>query len=168
MILLKSQIEILNSNQVDPSEIKKALNEYLNSDESKTKGNNGSHSDKSEKTSGKNNETGKYKMISPKSEEEYDNYKDVANANYKIVLGVYQPLSYAKAYQKFLKREIGYDTKLVQLPNQQLNYIYVCDVNEYSTLKEALKQLSRTRADVKTKTVKITHGEAWILQTLND
>lgn len=174
MMRMKAEMDVLKSKQVSQDEIVKAIDAYLSSDVGKEKlnANSGSNSSTSNNTSptkaNKIDKGNKYKVINPKSDNDVDLTMDSLNANYKIVLGVYQLANYAKDYQKFLKREMNYDTKLIQLPDHPKQYIYVCNLGEYARLKEALVKLKEVRAQVKSKSGEITRGDAWILQTLND
>lgn len=166
--LLKREIDLLKSKQVDEGELTKALENYLGKHENKNNlinkpdslgsTSNGEKPDRMSKA-------GKYKVISPKTEKDYLNYTDSLNANYKIVLGVYQLADYAKGYQKFLQRELGYHSRLLQLNDHPKKYIYVCLTDEFTDLEKALGELKLIRKTVKSKSVEITKGEAWILQT---
>lgn len=109
---------------MDEGELTKALENYLGKHENKNNlinkpdslgsTSNGEKPDRMSKA-------GKYKVISPKTEKDYLNYTDSLNANYKIVLGVYQLADYAKGYQKFLQRELGYHSRLLQLNDHPKN-----------------------------------------------
>ncbi len=168
---LKDEMAVLKSKQVSQDEIVKAIDAYLSSDAGKGKLNTNTTATSSTTAATKSNTIDKgkkYKVINPKTDNDVDLAMDSLNANYKIVLGVYQLANYAKDYQKFLKREMNYDTKLVQLPDHPKQYIYVCNIGEYAKLKEALVKLKEVRAQVKNKSGEITRGDAWILQTLND
>jgi type IX secretion system PorP/SprF family membrane protein len=174
MLRMKEEMAVLKSKQVSQDEIVKAIDSYFSSDAGKEKINTsgGSNSSTPNNTATKKpnkiDKGNKYKVINPKSDNDVDLTMDSLNANYKVVLGVYQLANYAKEYQKFLKREMNYDTKLVQLPDHPKQYIYVCNIGEYASLKEALVKLKEVRAQVKSKAGEITRGDAWILQTLND
>lgn len=167
--LLKKEISVLKDNQVDETELTKAIENYFGKDENKNKL---IHKTDSQGTasiverSDRISEAGKYKVISPKTEHDYLNYIDSLNANYKIVLGVYQLSTYAKEYQKFLLRELNCKTKLVELPDHPKKFIYVCIPDEHTDLTKALNELKIVRKTVKSKSVEITKGEAWILQTV--
>jgi type IX secretion system PorP/SprF family membrane protein len=159
---LKSEMEDLKSKQVSEEELASAIQNYYTNNKPKSNSNASDHVSKQEN---KVDKAGKYKVISPTKESDYEAEEEVV-ANYKIVLGVYQLPNYAKKYQKFLKRELGWESKLIQLNDHPKKFIYVCVGNEYSNLKEALKGLKMAREDIKTKSVEVTKGEAWILQTL--
>lgn len=150
---LKSEIDLLKSKQVSEDELNKAIESYMSKKES------------SQDSSAK--KESKYKVISPKNENDFSNMTESDKATYKIVLGVYQNSVYAKDYQKFIKRELDVDSKLIQLPGHSKNYIYVCTSEEFNTLQQALISLKAVRKTVKSKSIEVTRGEAWILQTLN-
>lgn len=150
---LKSEIDLLKSKQVNEEDLNKAIENYMSKKEAR-------------EDSSARKQT-KYKVISPKNEGDFANIVESEKANYKIVLGVYQNSGYAKDYQKFIKRELNMDSKLIQLPGHPKNYIYVCTSEEYNTLQEALTSLTTVRKTIKSKSIEITRGEAWILQTLN-
>ena len=165
---LKEELELLKSKQVSQEELAKAIDNYFNKSENNSEKKSGipAASERSV-SSNKVDKQGQYKVISPKTESEFESLSDSSEANYKIVLGVYQLGNYAKEYQKFLQRQLGYESKLVQLPDHPKKFIYVCSTKEYTNLKEALGELRITRKTVKSKSVEITKGEAWILQTTN-
>lgn len=167
---LKSEIEELKKKQVNEEELEKSMENYFRKNQNKEKEEKTDTVDEIKDAQVKNkvDKAGKYKVISPKSESDFELGEETPNANYKIVLGVYQLSVYAKEYQKFIKRESGWQSTLVQLNDHPKKYIYVCLVKEYSNLKEALTELKTIRKDVKSKSVEITKGEAWILQTLKD
>ncbi|PBQ32311.1 hypothetical protein CNR22_11200 [Sphingobacteriaceae bacterium] len=151
---LKSEIDLLKNQQVSEEDLNKAIETYLSKKESP------------EDATGKKS-AAKYKVIRAKTGNDFESFKESENANYKIVLGVYQNSGYSKDFQKFIKRELDLDTKLVQLPGHPKNYIYVCTVVEYTKLSDGLNALKSVRKTIKSKTIEITKGEAWILQTLN-
>ncbi|MBL7934121.1 MAG: type IX secretion system membrane protein PorP/SprF, partial [Bacteroidia bacterium] len=160
---LKMELEILKENQVKQEEVEKAIDKYYSKKSSE------GPRDESKKENGNSvDKQGKYKVISPKTDIDYEIKEEGTNANYKIVLGVYQLLPYAKEFQKILLRELGQESKLVQLPDHPKKYIYVCKTSEFTSIKEALEELKQTRKEVKSKGVEVTKGEAWILQTIND
>jgi type IX secretion system PorP/SprF family membrane protein len=168
LAILKTEVELLKSRQVSQEEIVKAIDSYFNAEENKNKISAKKANETGSTEGNKVDKPGKYKVISPKSENEFDAPEDAINANYKIVMGVYQLDGYAREYQKFLKREMAFGTKLIQLTDHPKKYIYVCLVKEYRSLKEALKELRSVRKLVRSKTIEITRGEAWVLQTLTD
>ncbi len=161
---LKMELDILRENQVKQDEVEQAIVKYYSKQRTDSL---------SENTPGGNSvnrvdQPGKYKVISPKSDSDFETNYDPTNSNYKIVLGVYQVLPYAKEFQKILKRELGIDTKLIQLPDHPKKYIYVYKTSEFSDVKEALIELKRTRKEIKSRDIEVIKGEAWILQTIND
>jgi len=165
---LKSEIELLKSKQVNEEELNAAIGNYIKKNEGKTIENQTSNpSPNEQQKTNKIDKEGKYKVISPKTDSDYNSIIESENANYKIVLGVYQLTLYAKDYQKFIKRELNMDSKLIQLSGHPKNYIYVCTQKEFGTLKDALSELKSIRKEVKSHSVEVTRGEAWILQTLN-
>ena len=82
--------------------------------------------------------------------------------------GVYQQLSYAKEYQKLIKRETGTETILVEIPGHPKKYLYVCNNKEHVALKPALSQLREVNKQLGSLKVEITKGKPWILQLSKD
>jgi len=171
LAILKSEIELLKSKQVSENEITQAIEAYYKKDENKNKLVEKYNSTQNVDEKNKNNKIdkeGKYKVISPKNETEFESSQETLNSNYKIVLGVYQLAGYAKEYQKFLMREFNWDSRLSQLYDHPKKYIYVCTLKEFKSLKEALVELQKVRREVKSKSISVTRGEAWILQTITN
>lgn len=165
---LKDELELLKSRQVSQDELAKAIDSYFKTNETKFQEKSGSGPVNSEKNqTNKIDRSGKYKVISPRNEKDFETLSDSVDANYKIVLGVYQLPSFAKEYQKFLTRELNYESKLVQLNDHPKKFIYVCVQKEFNDLREALNELKKIRKNIRSKSVEITKGEAWILQTVN-
>jgi type IX secretion system PorP/SprF family membrane protein len=163
LLALKNEAANLNSRQVTNDDILKAIGAYMVRNEKKGLGaENRSHADANTAAP-----ASRYKMINPKEGTVMPEIDNAVKANYKMVLGVYQVLPIAKQYQQFLRREMKIETILLQLEDSPNNYLYVCTRAEYSNLKEALTALYKMRAEIKTKPIQITKGEAWILQTLN-
>lgn len=161
---LKMELDILKENQVKQEEVEKAIEKYY----SKTKTDSLQRTNSKDNSGNRVDQPGKYKVISPKSDSDFETSEEQTNSNYKIVLGVYQVLPYAKEFQKLVRRELGLETKLIQLPDHPKKYIYVCKTREFSNLKEAIGELKKTRKETKSKDIEVVKGEAWILQTIND
>ena len=168
---LKLEIETLKSKQVSTEELQSAVGEYVKKNEIQNLSNENGNKKDTIVIKNKENKVdriGKYKVISPKTDKDFEsNESEESSANYKIVLGVYQLENYAREYQKFLKREFNWDSKLVQLNDHPKKFIYVCIVKEHASLQEALNELKATRQNVKSKSVEVTRGDAWILQTIS-
>lgn len=168
---IKKEMEELKNNQLKFDEITKDMEAYMTKNDSMNMAlKTGLDSMRAGAEQGKSNavKKNKYKAISPVKEEDFTKLKAEENASYKIVLGVYKQLSFAKAFQKILLREMDFETKLLQLEGHASKFIYVCTDKEYGTLAEALKDLKVVRKKLKSQTTEITNGEAWILQILKD
>ncbi len=136
IVRLLSELERLKSKQVNETEINEEIKSYLSKKEPLEP-----DSVYTTKTPNRFVKEEKHKVISPKNETDFNNITDSSTGNYKIVFGVYQLLNYAKEYQKFLQRELGMETKLIQLSGHPKKYIYVCEVTEYYSLQKALLNL---------------------------
>ena len=84
---------------------------------------------------------------------------DTANSDFKIILGVYKGIDFAKKYQKILLRESAIETELFQLPDHPKKYIYVCEKKQFIKLQKALIELRAIRTNQS-----IDLSKAWILQ----
>jgi type IX secretion system PorP/SprF family membrane protein len=109
----------------------------------------------------------KYKIITINQEKESIAAETLtAAATYKVVFGVYKILTYAKEYQRFLKRQVDLETHLVQLPDHPKKFIYVCFTSETNDLSSALKQLKELQQRIRSAGADGQNGDAWILQTI--
>jgi type IX secretion system PorP/SprF family membrane protein len=149
---IKSELELMRNKQVEFLEISKTIQAARA--ENQMSG-----------IIGKGGATGNrlnYHIINPKIDEDY-NAADSLKGNCKIVFGVYQLSTYAREFQRFLRREMNYETRLIQLRLNGKEFIYVCLAADYNALKLALIELKVKRAEIKRKKISITKGEAWIL-----
>jgi type IX secretion system PorP/SprF family membrane protein len=163
--LLREEIERLKSRQLSQEEIVKAVDDYFERhDKTAPDKQNNSSSIAGRKPDHSGTSTG-YRIVNPETEKDYV-AADSAKGSCRIVLGVYQLANYAREYQKFLKREMGYDTRLVQLTLRDKTFIYVCLPAEYDQIGTALSELKRVRSNVSARKITITKGQPWILQKI--
>jgi type IX secretion system PorP/SprF family membrane protein len=80
------------------------------------------------------------------------------------VYGVYQDIRFARSFQKFLRREMGYNTMLLKSSTSEGGFIYVCDNRVHENLSAAVKLMYSSRREIGKKEIKITKGEPWVLQ----
>jgi type IX secretion system PorP/SprF family membrane protein len=156
---LKSEVERLKNQQLSPEEINNAIDHYFESTDSKKS--------KSAGEAERGNLPSKNYRIIRSSGDENQNY-DTIRGNYRVVYGVYQLLTYAKEYQKLIKRETGLETVLIEIPGHPKKYLYVCHNKEHTALKPSLKQLKEVNKYFESLKIEITKGKPWILQISKD
>ena len=163
LMLLRQELEALQNKQLSKDDIIAAIDQYFE----RAEHNQTRQTEKpSSAESSKKPNHEKYRIISPKTEADFDAPEDSLPAGYKLVFGVYQLATYAKQYQRLLKREAGFETTLIQLPDHPRKYIYVCMAKDFDSLLEALSSLKTLRQQLKLNNPPLTKGEAWILQTI--
>lgn len=95
--------------------------------------------------------------------EDADKYKNVTNAKYNVVYGVFKQYSNAKEYIKLLARDYTINTELIQMEGNTQNYYYVVDKTHKANLDDAVNQLKQIREEVGKKPESITNGLPWVL-----
>lgn len=106
----------------------------------------------------------KYEVVNVSSQSDIDALVEDANANYRIVLGAFRNVEKARELNKTLTRELSYSLDLVEVKVGEKLMYFVCQKENYTSVKLAGTQLVNFKKSNRSKYEPYLNGEPWILK----
>lgn len=106
----------------------------------------------------------KYEVVNVSSQSDIDALIEDAGANYRIVLGAFRNVDKARELNKTLMRDLFYSLEIVEVKVGEKIMYFVCQKENYTSVKKAGEQLVSFKKSNKSKYETYLNGEPWILK----